>query len=96
MVSLILVRNTMGFAIGYGYLLQWFCLCLFYMLTYLSITPWVDNMGYQNWFISAAMVGFVCSLTLLIMIKFGKRLRENTAQIYWKLVHMSAGTNVAS
>lgn len=34
MTSVILIRNTMSFAIGYG------------------ITPWLDNLGTQNCFVS--------------------------------------------
>ncbi|OQE20371.1 hypothetical protein PENSTE_c013G00161 [Penicillium steckii] len=68
MVSIILVRNTMSFAIGYG------------------ITPWIENMGYQNCFISAAFIGLACALTFLVMIKFGKSIRVNSREKYWKIV----------
>ncbi|OGE54616.1 hypothetical protein PENARI_c006G11789 [Penicillium arizonense] len=68
MASVILVRNTMSFAIGYG------------------ITPWIDNMGYQNCFISAAFIGMACAAVFLFMIKFGKTFRERTREKYWKLV----------
>ncbi|CAI7636315.1 unnamed protein product [Penicillium glandicola] len=68
MASVILVRNTMSFAISYG------------------ITPWIDNMGYQNCFISAAFVGLACSSVFLFMIKFGKTFRERSREKYWKLV----------
>ncbi|KAJ5232621.1 hypothetical protein N7468_005577 [Penicillium chermesinum] len=67
-VSIILIRNTMSFAIGYG------------------ITPWVDNMGYQNCFISAAFIGLACASVFLVMIKFGKRCRIRSRETYWKLV----------
>ncbi|KAJ5585724.1 hypothetical protein N7450_005511 [Penicillium hetheringtonii] len=68
MVSIILVRNTMSFAIGYG------------------ITPWIENMGYQNCFISAAFIGLACALTFLVMIKFGKSIRVNSREKYWQIV----------
>lgn len=68
MVTVILVRNTMSFAIGYG------------------ITPWVDGMGYQNCFILAAAVGFLQCLTFLVMVKYGKGLRERSAGRYAKYV----------
>ncbi|CAG8007245.1 unnamed protein product [Penicillium olsonii] len=68
MASVILVRNTMSFAIGYG------------------ITPWIDNMGYQNCFISAAFIGMACASVFLFMIKFGKTFRERSREKYWKLV----------
>lgn len=68
MASVILVRNTMSFAIGYG------------------ITPWVDNMGYQNCFISAAFIGMACASVFFVMIKFGKTFRERSREQYWELV----------
>ncbi len=68
MVSVIIVRNTMSFAIGYG------------------ITPWVDDLGLQNCFISAAMVGLAVSAVFLIMIWKGKTFREAYKQKYWTLV----------
>lgn len=68
LTSVILVRNTMSFAIGYG------------------ITPWLDNLGTQNCFISAAFVGLAASLSFLLMIKWGKRLREIKRTTYWRLV----------
>ncbi|KAE8308351.1 putative MFS transporter [Aspergillus transmontanensis] len=68
MTSIILVRNTMSFAIGYG------------------ITPWINNMGYQNCFISAAFIGLACAAVFLIMVKYGKTLRIRSREKYWNLV----------
>ncbi|PYI25939.1 MFS transporter [Aspergillus indologenus CBS 114.80] len=68
MATVILVRNTMSFAIGYG------------------ITPWVDNLGYQNCFISAAFVGLACAAVFLVMIKWGKGCRERSREKYWAIV----------
>ncbi|KAL4883693.1 MFS general substrate transporter [Aspergillus karnatakaensis] len=68
MASVILVRNTMSFAIGYG------------------ITPWVEDLGYQNCFISAAFVGLACSAVFLIMIKWGKAFRIRSQKKYWALI----------
>lgn len=51
-----------------------------------SITPWIDNLGYQNCFISAAFVGLACALTFLLMIKFGKESRIRNREVYWKIV----------
>ncbi|CAI7666435.1 unnamed protein product [Penicillium viridicatum] len=68
MASVILVRNTMSFAIGYG------------------ITPWIDNMGYQNCFISAAFIGMACTSVFFVMIKFGKTFHERSREQYWELV----------
>ena len=68
LTAVILVRNTMSFAIGYG------------------ITPWLENLGLQNCFISAAFVGMAASLSFLIMIKWGKKFREAKRTKYWSLV----------
>ncbi|KAJ5475098.1 hypothetical protein N7539_008164 [Penicillium diatomitis] len=68
MASVILVRNTMSFAIGYG------------------ITPWIENMGYQNCFISAAFVGMACSAVFLVMIRYGKMFRIRSREKYWEIV----------
>jgi hypothetical protein len=55
-------------------------------LTSFSITPWVENLGYQNCFISAAFVGMACASVFLFMIKFGKTFRERSREKYWNLV----------
>ncbi|KAL5337845.1 kinase-like domain-containing protein [Aspergillus crustosus] len=68
MASVILVRNTMSFAIGYG------------------ITPWVEDLGYQNCFISAAFVGLACSSVFLVMVKWGKSFRARSQRRYWALI----------
>jgi hypothetical protein len=68
MTTVIIVRNTMSFAIGYG------------------ITPWVDNMGLQNCFISAAFIGMAVSACFFIMIIWGKKFREQSRVQYWNLV----------
>jgi hypothetical protein len=51
-----------------------------------SITPWITNMGYQNCFISAAVIGLVACSSFFVMIKFGKALRCRSAQRYAELV----------
>ncbi|KAJ5664724.1 hypothetical protein N7462_011537 [Penicillium macrosclerotiorum] len=68
MATVIIVRNTMSFAIGYG------------------ITPWIDNLGYQNCFISAAFVGMACAAVFLVMIKYGKSCRIRSREKYWQIV----------
>ncbi|PYH72322.1 putative serine/threonine protein kinase ENV7 [Aspergillus vadensis CBS 113365] len=68
MASVILVRNTMSFAMGYG------------------ITPWVNHLGYQNCFISAAFVGMTCAAVFLVMIKWGKSFRMHSREKYWRIV----------
>ena len=42
--------------------------------------------GPQNCFISAAFIGLTASLSFLIMIKWGKQLREKKRLEYWNLV----------
>ncbi|KAL2216310.1 MFS transporter [Thermoascus aurantiacus ATCC 26904] len=68
MTTVILVRNTMSFAIGYG------------------ITPWVENLGNQNCFVSAAFVGMACAAVFLVMIRWGKTFRARSRERYWELV----------
>ncbi|KAL8805521.1 MAG: hypothetical protein Q9182_001890 [Xanthomendoza sp. 2 TL-2023] len=63
-VTVILLRNTMSFAIGYG------------------LTPWVKNLGLQNAFVVAAMAGLAQTLCFLIYVRYGRDLREATAQRY--------------
>jgi hypothetical protein len=46
----------------------------------------LTNLGYQNCFISAAFVGMAASSVFLVMIKFGKGLREKSASKYWSIV----------
>lgn len=47
-----------------------------------SITPWVQNLGLQNAFVIAALVGLLQALSFLIMIKFGYRLRKASLARY--------------
>jgi hypothetical protein len=68
MVTVILVRNTMSFAVGYG------------------VTPWVQNLGYQNCFVSAAFIGMACSAVFLVMMWRGKMFRIRSRERYWDLV----------
>lgn len=51
-----------------------------------SITPWVDHLGYQNCFISAAFVGLACAAVFLVMIRWGKTFRTHTREKYWDIV----------
>lgn len=51
-----------------------------------AITPWIENLGYQNCFVSAAFVGMACVSAFFLMIFFGKSLRERSRESYWKLV----------
>ena len=58
-----------------------------------GITPWLDNLGLQNCFISAAFICLATLTTFLIMIRWGKRFRENYRVKYWDLVrkHVEMG-----
>lgn len=49
-----------------------------------AITPWYTNMGLTNCFITAGMVSLACTLTFLVMIKYGKSLRRMSAKRYLK------------
>lgn len=86
MASVMLVRNTMSFAIGYGYVPSSLGWLIFVEANGDRITPWVDNLGYQNCFISAAFIGMACSAVFLIMMKWGKTLREHGRERYWNIV----------
>ncbi|KAI4723046.1 major facilitator superfamily transporter [Aureobasidium sp. EXF-10727] len=66
--TIILIRNTLSFAINYG------------------INPWIDAMGTQNTFITAAVIAFVLNSTMFLVIPFGRRLREHSARRYWTYV----------
>jgi MFS family permease len=76
MVTVILVRNTMSFAINYG------------------LTPWVDNMGYQNAFLVAAFAGMAQCATFSIFVKFGKGLRRSSAPRYAHYVEKMASSGM--
>lgn len=66
--TIILIRNTLSFAINYG------------------ITPWIEAEGQRNTFITVAVLALVCNSTMFGMLKYGRRLRENSAARYWKYV----------
>jgi serine/threonine kinase 16 len=71
MATVILVRNTMSFAMGYG------------------ITPWVERLGYQDCFVSAAFVGLACSAVFLVMVKWGKGCRVRSRERYWDVLEQN-------
>jgi hypothetical protein len=72
MISVIIIRNTLGFAVSWG------------------INPWITGMGLQNCFITVAMVSLACSFSFLLMIFFGKSLRNRSKSKYWEYVATSA------
>ncbi|PGH28274.1 hypothetical protein AJ80_00165 [Polytolypa hystricis UAMH7299] len=59
-----------------------------------AITPWYTNMGLQNCFITAAMVSIVCTMTFLLMVKYGKTLRRMSTEKYLRYIS-SVGVKVA-
>jgi MFS family permease len=63
-VSIMVIRNTIGFGISY------------------AITPWWQTQGLQNCFITAGMISLACTLTFLLMICYGKRLRRWSVPAY--------------
>ncbi|POS70695.1 major facilitator superfamily transporter [Diaporthe helianthi] len=65
-VTCVLIRNTLSFAINY------------------AITPWLEATGYQNTYITVAAIGFVWNASLFGMVRWGRKLREVTAERYWK------------
>ncbi|OKL60902.1 hypothetical protein UA08_03121 [Talaromyces atroroseus] len=74
--TMILIRNTMSFAISYG------------------ITPWIDNLKYEDCFISAAFIGMACSAFFLVMVKYGKTLRLRSREKYWDIVASNAAHGI--
>jgi hypothetical protein len=46
-------------------------------------------MGYQNTFVTAAMVGLAIYLSFLIVVKFGKSWRRASTVPYWRYVESS-------
>ncbi|KAK2037950.1 MFS general substrate transporter [Colletotrichum somersetense] len=65
-VSVILIRNTIGFCFSY------------------AITPWRTSQGLQNCFITAAFVSMACTLTFMVMLIYGKRIRRWSFSAYKK------------
>ncbi|KAH7189997.1 major facilitator superfamily domain-containing protein [Fusarium oxysporum] len=65
-VSIMLIRNTIGFGFSY------------------AITPWWTTQGLKNCFITEAMISLACTLTFLVMIIYGKRIRRWSIPSYRK------------
>jgi len=84
-VTVILIRNSMSFAISYELVSlsdDHFSKEMRQLTIVSSITPWVTNLGLQNAFIVAAMAGLAQALTFLLMIKYGYRLRKASVGRY--------------
>lgn len=88
LVIVIIVRNTMSFAVSYGYVATLSGLRLEFTnkFSVTRITPWLTNLGYQNCFISAGFIGMAASSVFLIMVKYGKTFRARSIDRYQKLV----------
>ncbi|KAI4862418.1 putative MFS transporter [Hypoxylon rubiginosum] len=91
--------NTMGVTLSVSYLIDTYrdisgdalttCIIIRNTMSFAigyGITPWLENLGYQNCFISVAFVGLgICSV-YLVMIKWGKTFRERKRVSYWREV----------
>lgn len=91
--------NTMGITLSVSYLIDSYrdisgdalttCILIRNTMSFAigyGITPWLENLGYQNCFISVAFVGLgICSV-FLVMIKWGKKFREMKRIEYWREV----------
>ncbi|KAG9235562.1 major facilitator superfamily domain-containing protein [Amylocarpus encephaloides] len=60
-----------------------------------GITPWLTDLGYQNCFISAAMIALASSLVFLIFVKWGKGMRISSKDRYWRMVKESEAMGVS-
>ncbi|TLD21060.1 hypothetical protein PspLS_09251 [Pyricularia sp. CBS 133598] len=72
-VSVMLIRNTMSFAVSYG------------------ITPWVNKMGTQNAFVTAACVALAQHALIFPMIQWGRKFRQGTAGKYFYYAQQTKG-----
>ncbi|KAI0384745.1 putative MFS transporter [Hypomontagnella monticulosa] len=91
--------NTMGITLSVSYLIDTYrdisgdalttCIIIRNTMSFAigyGITPWLNNLGYQNCFISVAFVGLAICSVFLIMIKWGKTFREMKRLEYWREV----------
>ncbi|KAF6803292.1 major facilitator superfamily transporter [Colletotrichum sojae] len=51
-----------------------------------AITPWLDSMGYRDTYVIVAVVGFVWNASIFGMTRYGRRMRERSAERYWRHV----------
>lgn len=59
--------------------------CMSFAISY-GITPWIEQLGYQNCFISACFIFMFCLSSFLLMIATGKYWRIKTKSHYWNWV----------
>ncbi|KAI1374735.1 putative MFS transporter [Hypoxylon crocopeplum] len=91
--------NTMGVTLSVSYLIDTYrdisgdalttCILIRNTMSFAigyGITPWLNNLGYQNCFISVAFVGLAICCVFLVMIKWGKTFREMKRLDYWQEV----------
>jgi hypothetical protein len=50
-----------------------------------AVTPWINNLGVQNCFISVAVLAFAFQLMPIPFLIWGKRIRRHTAARYREL-----------
>ncbi|KAF6823016.1 major facilitator superfamily transporter [Colletotrichum plurivorum] len=51
-----------------------------------AITPWLNHMGYRDTYIIVAVIGFVWNASIFAMARYGRRMREGSAERYWRHV----------
>ncbi|KAG7053385.1 major facilitator superfamily transporter [Colletotrichum scovillei] len=51
-----------------------------------GITPWLNHMGYRDTYIIVAAIGFVWNASIFVMTKYGRTIREKSANRYWRHV----------
>ncbi|KAK1988397.1 major facilitator superfamily transporter [Colletotrichum cereale] len=49
-----------------------------------GITPWLNHMGYRDTYIIVAAIGFVWNASIFIVTKYGRKVRERSAERYWR------------
>lgn len=54
-----------------------------------GITPWIVNTGIKNTFIAACCISTVCIMSFLVMVFYGKALRNKTKKAYWEYVQIA-------
>ena len=68
MISVIIIRNTIGFGVSD------------------AITPWVGAQGLRDCFVTVGMVSFACTGSFLLIIYYGKALRQLSKDKYREYV----------
>ncbi|KAE9574607.1 putative MFS-type transporter [Colletotrichum fructicola] len=49
-----------------------------------GITPWLNHMGYRDTFITVGAIGLVWNASIFVMTRYGRKMREKSAERYWK------------